>query len=106
MTVRDRNQEPIASEDSQMTTLAHPQPLSILRPSPLPESVTIAVDTEYHGPRTLTVQAATRLGRGVALQVYFNHRRIPAPPPLDIDSQLQQGHRRLLNRVVTRPARS
>src|SRR5262245_35650322 len=86
-----------------MTTLALPDLDGVLAPRSIPESVAIAVDTEYRGPWTLTVQAAVRSGQEVALKIYYSEGLIPAPPPLDIDSPLQQGHRRLLDRVVPRP---
>jgi hypothetical protein len=46
--------------------------------------VRVAVDTEYQGRLTLTVQAALRLGEAVAVQVYRD-ASIPDPPP-DFDS--------------------
>jgi hypothetical protein len=46
---------------------------------PLPSEICIAIDTEFEGGRTLTVQAAVRLSPDdVAVQVYH----APTVPPL------------------------
>lgn len=76
-------------------------------PFELDAPVTIAIDTEYHGPETLTIQAATRLDAGrIAVQIY-RAPGVPAPPA-DFDVQRyfdDHSYSSFLDRVIHRPTR-
>jgi hypothetical protein len=70
--------------------------------------VTIAVDTEFAGPHTLTVQVCTRIGPDIVAQVYRSPG-IPDPPPgFDLAAYVPttpERYGRFCRRVILRPAR-
>jgi hypothetical protein len=67
--------------------------------------LTIACDTEYHGPHTLTAQFAARVGDDIVVQVYSSPD-IPAPPdPGDLQSHFPPELGRHCREVIMRPGR-
>jgi hypothetical protein len=72
----------------------------------LPESLVIAVDTEFDDTHTLTVQAAARLDEGtLAVQVYRSAAIPNTPEGFDLHGYLpltHQGYGRFCERIVVR----
>jgi len=76
--------------------------------SRLPTGACIAVDTEFEGPLTLTVQAAIRLDPHTLVVQLYHNPVIPAPPTgLDLGQYLptdSDHYGRFGNKVLFRPA--
>jgi hypothetical protein len=71
--------------------------------NPLPSHIRLAVDTEFHGPLTLTVQVAARLGPDrLAVQMY-HHEMLPCQPA-DCEPDFSvAGYRARFTRLEIRP---
>src|SRR5687768_2823859 len=91
-----------------------PAPLPLLYPgvqSPpaLPAEVTIACDSEFFGPHTLTVQAAARLDPDtLAVQVYRSTAIPELPASFDPRAFLplgKDGYGRFCKKIVVRPVK-
>jgi hypothetical protein len=79
--------------------------------SSIPSVPILSIDTEYEGPQTLTVQAATRLDQNtVSVQVYYCDSLIPPPPNhnvllLGLLGQAQDRYNRFLQTIQIRRAK-
>src|SRR5262249_740011 len=68
--------------------------------------ITIACDTEFRGPHTLTVQFATRLGDDIVVQVYSSPAIPDQPDPEKLRPLLPPGIETASGRVVIRDGRT
>lgn len=70
------------------------------------QAIEIAIDTEFQGPQTLTVQAACRLSDRMRVKIYRS-TLVPEMPKdfrlQDYIPKLESGCRRLNGRIVQKP---
>jgi hypothetical protein len=75
----------------------------------LPQAVTIAVDTEFAGPHTLTVQVCTRIGPDTLVVQVYRSAAVPDPPPgFDVSAYvptIPERYGRFCRRVIVRPVK-